>query len=225
MINKKVIFFCRKNDFYSNLLINFLRKKLKKFKIIYSENFNDKINEKLIPNNIDFIFCFRSYFILDKKILNKAKISINFHPGPPNYRGIGCVNFALLNNEKTYGVTCHIIDEKIDNGKIIDVKRFKIQKMNLENVLKKSYEVQVKQFQEIVSLLLKKDKMIDSLLKKNKKEKWSKKITTRKDLNDLYFIKNLSKKKTLRKILRATCNDKFSPYFMIDKKKYEISEK
>ena len=54
--------------------------------------------------------------------------AINFHPGPPNYRGIGCLNFALLSNEKYYGVTAHIINEKIDNGKILSFKKFRLKK-------------------------------------------------------------------------------------------------
>ncbi len=30
----------------------------------------------------------------------KLKNIINFHPRPPQYRGVGCVNFAVMNNEK-----------------------------------------------------------------------------------------------------------------------------
>ena len=45
---------------------------------------------------------------------------LNFHPSTPDYRGMGCINFALLTT-KNYGSTAHLIDEKIDHGKIINV--------------------------------------------------------------------------------------------------------
>ena len=39
--------------------------------------------------------------VLKKTFLDKIKVaSINFHPGPPDYRGIGCANFAIINQEK-----------------------------------------------------------------------------------------------------------------------------
>ena len=71
------------------------------------------------------IFSFRSFYILKKEFLKKCKkVAINFHPGTPDYRGIGCINFAL-NNEKYYGCTAHIINQKIDNGKIWVLKDLK----------------------------------------------------------------------------------------------------
>ena len=70
-------------------------------------------------------FCFRSYFILNKQVLKSVKVaSINFHPGPPNFRGFGCLNFALLNNAKQYGCTAHLINIKIEvfnQEKLIDI--------------------------------------------------------------------------------------------------------
>ena len=42
MINSKVIFFCRKNDFYSNLMKDFLKKKFSRVKIIHSSINNNQ---------------------------------------------------------------------------------------------------------------------------------------------------------------------------------------
>ena len=45
-----------------------------------------------------------------------------------------------------YGTTAHIIDEKIDNGKIIDVELFKINKSyNLEKLLNHTHKVMLQQ--------------------------------------------------------------------------------
>ena len=97
---------------------------------IKSKKIGEKISPKKIKDkNFDYIICFRSFFLIKKKLLEKAKIaSINFHPGPPAYRGIGCINFALLNGEKKFGTTAHLIDDKIDHGKILDIKHFMFNK-------------------------------------------------------------------------------------------------
>jgi methionyl-tRNA formyltransferase len=98
------------NDKYSVKFLKVLKKNFKYVKVIC----NLKINKKIKANlKVDYIFCFRSHFILNKKTISRAKIhAINFHPGPPEYRGIGCVNFSLLNKEKKYGATVHLINEK-----------------------------------------------------------------------------------------------------------------
>src|SRR6266481_2419879 len=75
----------------------------------------------------DYILCFRSYFILPKALIDRAHIAaINFHPAPPDYPGSGCVNLALYDGAKTYGVTAHVMNEKVDNGPIIHCRRFPI---------------------------------------------------------------------------------------------------
>ena len=41
----------------------------------------------------DYVLSFLSKKILNKKFLSQTKIlNINFHPGPPDYPGIGCYN-------------------------------------------------------------------------------------------------------------------------------------
>lgn len=222
----KLLFFGKKNDTFSKKIILFLNQK---FDLIYflssspNENFDIKL-EKI--NNIDFIFCFRSYYLLKKNILSKVKYqSINFHPGPPEYRGIGCVNFAILNDSKFYGLTAHLIDQEIDHGKIINVRRLKIKKNDtIQELLNKTYKLQILQIKKIVNHLLKKKCNIDELINENKKEKWSKKLYTRSDLNKLYVIKKNISKKNLKLRLRATITDKFKPHVVLHKKKFYHSE-
>ena len=91
----RVLFLGRKNDYYSHELLKFLKeKKVKLTKIL-----TDKPKQiQLKPISYDYIISFRSYIILKKKNLSKIKYaSLNFHPGPPKYRGIGCANFAIYN--------------------------------------------------------------------------------------------------------------------------------
>ncbi len=75
----------------------------------------------------EWILSFRGDLILSSDILKKAsKGAINFHPAPPSYRGIGSHNYAIYNDDKEFGVTCHHIDDNIDSGAIIEVDRFPI---------------------------------------------------------------------------------------------------
>ena len=131
-----IIFLGKENCAKSDIIFKFL-KKTNNLILYYKINKNNlkkiKIKIKNFKNNyIDYLFSYRSHLILSKKIIDKIEIAaINFHPGTPKYRGIGCTNFALYNQEKFYGSTCHIIDETIDSGKILNVKLFKIRKMKI----------------------------------------------------------------------------------------------
>ena len=194
-----------------------LRKYSGNLECILSDNIEDKIPKKVFKWHGDYIICFRSYFILPKSFLSKASIAaINFHPGTPQYRGIGCVNFAIFNSEKFYGSTCHLMSKKIDFGKIIDVQRFKLNKKDdVNSILKKTYKLQFFQFKKIIKYLSKNKKSsLNLMIKKSKKEKWSKKFYTRKLLNKLYKINYETKMKikNLDRYLRSTVTEKFIPH-------------
>ena len=195
-------------------------------RINIDQNNKKKCIEKLKNWRGDYIFSFRSKYIVPKEILKKTKIAaINFHPGPPNYRGIGCVNFSILNNEKFYGLTCHLMSKKIDNGKIIDVQRFKINpKDNIDQILLKTYKLQLIQFKNVIQSL-KKNANIKNLVLNSKQEKWSKKLYTRSMLENLYVMNNQIKKKNfnLKLYLRATIVKNFKPYFKVGNHLYYIS--
>lgn len=59
--------------------------------------------------------------ILRTEIINLPKFkTINCHAGKlPFYRGRNILNWALINDEKEFGVTAHYVDEGIDTGDII----------------------------------------------------------------------------------------------------------
>jgi hypothetical protein len=50
----------------------------------------------------------------------------NFHPGPPNYPGWGPAHFAIYDGAATFGVTAHMMVERVDAGPIVDVVIFPI---------------------------------------------------------------------------------------------------
>lgn len=80
--------------------------------------------------------------IFEEKIINLTKFKIiNCHAGKlPFYRGRNILNWAIINDEKEFGITVHYVDKKIDTGDIILQKTFQItDKDNYKTLLKKAY--------------------------------------------------------------------------------------
>ena len=223
---KKILFLGRKHCENTSRIFRYLKKKTKKVKLIYSSFPGETLNLKKIDKNYDYIFCFRSFYILRKNILKRTNFAaINFHPGPPEYRGMGCVNYALFDEVKKYGCTAHIMNKHVDLGTIINVKRFAVKKKdNVNSVLKKTYKNMEIQAKKVINLLLKDPKNLRKLINKSKKEKWSKKIYKKNNLDKFYEIrKNISKNDIIKKI-RATNKEKFKPYLLIHNHKFIYSE-
>jgi len=81
--------------------------------------------------------------IIKRKTFEKFEHGfINCHAGKlPFYRGRNILNWALINDEKEIGVTCHYIDEGIDTGDIIFQQTFVVSDSdNYQTVLKKAID-------------------------------------------------------------------------------------
>lgn len=78
--------------------------------------------ESLKPPELIISFLFPQK--IPAQLLTKAHYGgINFHPAPlPDYRGVHCAAFAILNREGKYGVTCHFMTELFDDGPILAKK-------------------------------------------------------------------------------------------------------
>ncbi|MBC8500898.1 MAG: hypothetical protein ISS25_02490 [Nanoarchaeota archaeon] len=131
----------------------------------------------------DYILSFLSSWILPEELLQKAKISLNFHPAPPKYPGIGCYNFAIYNKDREYGVTCHHMISRVDSGKIVKVLTFPMyEDDNVAKLKDRTMDYLVKLFQEVFELILKRR----NLPKSN--EQWVRKPYTRKEFQELCRI-------------------------------------
>ena len=81
-------------------------------------------DEKFLANlnalNAD-VFVVVAFRMLPKQVWEiPAKGTINLHASLlPNYRGAAPINWAIINKEKTTGVSTFFIDEKIDTGKLL----------------------------------------------------------------------------------------------------------
>ncbi len=73
------------------------------------------------------LMAFGSDVIVPPEVLNSLPgPAYNFHPGPPEYRGLFPSVFALYDNAANFGVTCHEMTATVDSGAIVAVQRFAI---------------------------------------------------------------------------------------------------
>ena len=69
--------------------------------------------------------------IINNLIISCFRLGIlNFHPGLlPKYRGCSAPEWQIYEGEKVYS-TCHLIDENIDTGDIIEIRELNVSKIN-----------------------------------------------------------------------------------------------
>jgi methionyl-tRNA formyltransferase len=105
--------------------------------------------------NGDCIISYLARWIIPADLLGRAKTAINFHPGPPAYPGYGCNNFAIYEDAREYGVTCHHMVSRVDTGAIIAVRRFPVFAAdNAGTLLARAYDYQLALFYDIVGRML-----------------------------------------------------------------------
>ena len=101
----------------------------KKIDKIYLKDINSLKSEKALKYLNTDIFLIAGYpQILKKKIYTIPKIiALNLHGGPlPSYRGGSPLNWQIINGKEKIGVSLVKINSKIDGGKIIDTKFFRL---------------------------------------------------------------------------------------------------
>ena len=212
--SKSILFFGRENCDASEEI--FKRLLDYDFDVTYIKS---KVRGEKLPENIfcwegDYILCFRSLFILPKLLLDKAKVAaINFHPAPPEYPGSGCINFALYENVEEYGVTAHIMNEKIDNGQILEVRRFSISTFdNLKSVLLRTHNELFKLILDFIGEIFSENQcFIDQKKIQSKNESWNGNARSLKELDDLQSISLNVTKEELKNIIRSTYIEGYPP--------------
>lgn len=175
-----------------------------------------------LPENIrkwegDYIISYLSRWVIPEELLDRAKIAaINFHPASPEYPGIGCNNFALYEDAKEYGVTCHHMARKVDTGRIIAVKRFPVHpKDDVDSLLKRTYENQIELFFEIVGLMAEGKELPVSA------ETWTRPPFSRKQFNELFKITPDMREEEVKRRIRAISYGPWQPYVEIHGYRFE----
>lgn len=113
--------------------------------VLVEKNINSQDFIELTKNKYDVdLFVSMSFNqIFKNKIINLPRLkTINCHAGKlPFYRGRNILNWALINDEKEFGITVHYVDEGIDTGDIILQRTFQILDSDDYNtLLEKAYE-------------------------------------------------------------------------------------
>jgi phosphoribosylglycinamide formyltransferase-1 len=118
-----------------------IKKKVFDFKNTLSEK---KIIDELKKDNINLI-CLAGFMkILSKSFIKdfKGKI-LNIHPSLlPKYKGLNTHEKAIKNKDRYSGCTVHLVNSRLDSGKIINQKKVKINKFDTPKKLAKKILIQ-----------------------------------------------------------------------------------
>lgn len=88
----------------------------------------DDFFQQIAPYHMDLLVSMSFNQIFKSRLLDYPRYhAINCHAGKlPFYRGRNILNWALINDEKEFGITVHYIDTGIDTGDIIEQRTFPI---------------------------------------------------------------------------------------------------
>jgi methionyl-tRNA formyltransferase len=165
----------------------------------------------------DYIISYLSRWVIPADLLGRAaKAAINFHPASPEYPGIGCNNFALYEDAKEYGATCHHMASKVDTGAIIRVKRFPVfPEDDVDSLLKRTYQHQMQLFLEIAGMMAEGQELPVS------EEKWTRPPFTRLQFNELFKITPGMSREEIARRVRAISYKHWQPYIEIEGYRFE----
>ena len=141
----KVVFLGPKKDPQISV-INFLKEN-----DVSVDHFENNINDGFSVRGYDFLISFGYRYIINKQILDSfQERAINLHVSYLPWNKGADPNLWSFLEETPKGVTIHLLDEKIDNGKIICQKELEF---NEEETLESSYNI----LQKEIVLLFKKN--------------------------------------------------------------------
>ena len=136
-----------KNAKINKYIISFKNKKVSEKKLL----------KKLLSNNINLI-CLAGFMkiLSGNFIKNFTKPILNIHPSLlPKYKGLKTHKRVIENKEEYSGSTVHLVNAKLDSGKIILQKQIKISKKENEKSLeKKILKIEHKLYPEAIKKFL-----------------------------------------------------------------------
>ena len=177
---KTILFLGKAQDTHCNKALAFCRQNFAEVTACLG-GWGDAFPEQARDWQGDYILSYLSRWLVPENLLGRAQLAaFNFHPGSPDYPGIGCLNFALYDEAGEYGVTCHHMNARVDTGNIIAVKRFPIFSSDtVASLLARTHDFQLVLFYEVMGWLL----MGKALPQSD--ENWTRKPYSRKEFNQL----------------------------------------
>ncbi|NJL52306.1 MAG: AMP-binding protein [Hydrococcus sp. SU_1_0] len=125
--------------------------------IVYYKNLQQlKQTLEQTLSHCDYLFSIVNQTILDQEILALADVAINYHDALlPAYAGVNATSWAIINQEKFYGITWHEMNLTVDTGRIL--KQVKIELEASETALTlnaKCYQAAILAFEELTQELV-----------------------------------------------------------------------
>jgi methionyl-tRNA formyltransferase len=151
---------------------------------------------------------------------------INLHFAPlPHYRGSGTLTHAMINGEKDFGVTFHFIDQHLDTGPIIVVKRMSLDAHKTAQQFSQQLEKLAFQFfQEWIERFLTEEIESCDQSELTKLLRITPQLYTRASVKKLYQLSwDWPAEKILRYVRALTIGKTQKPYLQIDDQKIYLS--
>jgi len=217
--NDSILFLGKEEDPYCAKALDFCRSNFEDVTACLGV-WGDPLPKKAADWHGDYIISYLSRWVVPAFLLERAeKAAINFHPASPNYPGIGCNNFALYENAKEYGVTCHHMEAKVDTGAIIALKRFPVHHSDdVESLLTRTYEHQLELFFEVVGGMASGQPLPTS------EEQWTRKPFTREEFNALFVITPDMSEEEIARRIRAVNFKHWKPYVVLGGHTFELKD-
>lgn len=137
----EIAFICARNDIPDPFLKSEAKRLMVEF--VTHPNINSIEFIEFLKRNACDLFVSMSFNQIFKfEVLSLPPLkTINCHAGKlPFYRGRNILNWALINDEKEFGITVHYVDEGIDTGDIILQECYEItDEDNYSSLLERSY--------------------------------------------------------------------------------------
>jgi methionyl-tRNA formyltransferase len=210
----KVLFFGRSGCHSTGQALSLLQTLGCDVEFVVSKGRGDVLPTDISNWHGDYILCFRSLFVLPQALLDRARIAaINFHPAPPEYPGSGCINFALFEEADSYGVTAHVMNDKVDNGAILECNRFPILPSDgVDTLLQRTHLKLLNLFFDVVSDLLLGKRSVQDMASASASEQWRGVARRMKDFEPLKQVPLDVAEDHLKRIIRATYTQHYPPF-------------
>lgn len=159
-------------------------------------------------------------YILKERHLRLVKYGfLNLHAGLlPKYRGGSPLNWQIINNEKFFGISVIKLNKEIDDGDIVEEKKFRLLKRykieDLHRIANKNFGKML--FKSIIKILAKK--------KLKKQSKKNSNYFRQRNLKDSEIIPNKTTLKDLKLLDRAMSKSYPRPFFFHASKKIIINK-
>ena len=209
----RVLFIGKAENIFAKIAADFIQQHFDNPIIVFSKR-EDPFPEKLLQWKGDLLISYLAQWVIPGGLINSAKLAaFNLHPGPPEYPGIGCTNFAIYNDEKIFGITCHHMLDRVDSGQIIAVRRFPVfETDSVYSLTQRCYVEILHLFEELISGIIRGEALPVS------SESWKRKPYKRKELDALCQLTDDMKEEEVQKRIKATTyGDKVWAYRVTEK--------